>query len=103
MGRQAEDDLALAFVATNPGPEAGIAHGLNQDQDPNLPVDHDLLLLAGLELGPDPENVEERAPGLASVDPDPWKRKIQAPIRDQRLAVEAVLLKEVAPDPKPRT
>lgn len=101
--RKAEDDLVLAVEARNPGPEAGIAHGLNQDQGPNLPVDHDHLLLAGLELGPDPENVEERAPGLANVDPDPWKRKIRARIRDQRLAVEAVLPKEVAPDPKPRT
>jgi hypothetical protein len=101
--RKAEDDLVLAVEATNPGPEAGIDHGLNQDPDPNLPVDHDPLLLAGLELGPDPQNVEGRAPGLANVDPDRWKRKIRAPIRDQRLAVEAVLPKEVAPDPKPRT
>lgn len=29
--RKAEDDLVLAVEATNPGPEAGIDHGLNQD------------------------------------------------------------------------
>ena len=29
--RKAEDDLVLAVEVTNPGPEAGIVHGLNQD------------------------------------------------------------------------
>ena len=33
--RKAEDDLVLVVEATNPGPEAGIAHGLNQDQGMN--------------------------------------------------------------------
>ena len=33
--RKAEDDLVLAVEATNPGPEAGIVHGLNQDPGMN--------------------------------------------------------------------
>ena len=33
--KKAEEDLVLAVEATNPDPEAGIVHGLNQDPGMN--------------------------------------------------------------------